>query len=278
MCIVTRALTYFLICGLVFAAWASSSAQEKSLQLPARSSSCSHDSALDLIQQQIAFTKTIDNSVQRITVLVRAADLLWPFQQPKSRAAFTEAFDLAVQNFKEKGDADTHDGKLLIGTPDQRYTVIGAIAKRDNAWAKKLTEQMLKEEQQEAAGKPAKDIQRDIKTAERLLSMAASLLSSDEAAAISFARNTLRYPATFYLSNFLYRLAALDRPAADQFYQQALGAYAGAPMERFLYLSSYPFGNDRQVGNMPGTMPLQKGIPTIGKPQAFRYVLRRSRQ
>ena len=227
-------------------------AQEKSKLPPAPLSSCSRDSALALVHQQIDATRTFDNTVQRIAVLIRAADLLWGFQQDKARAAFTESFDLAVRNFKEKGDADSRDGKLRIGTPDQRYTVISAIAKHDNSWAKKLTDQMLKEEQQEADEKPTKDPERDTRTAERLLAMAGSLLSSDEAAALNYGRYSLRYPATFYLSSFLYQLATRDKPAGDQFYQEALVAYAGAPMERLLYLSSYPFGNDREVGEMPG--------------------------
>jgi hypothetical protein len=54
------------------------------------------------------------------------------------------------------------------------------------------------------------------------------------------------------LSMFLYNLSARDRSAGDQFYQQALAAYATAPIERLLYLSSYPFGNNREAGDMPG--------------------------
>ncbi|MDX6383700.1 MAG: hypothetical protein QOK48_1273 [Blastocatellia bacterium] len=231
--------------------------QEKSQPLTTRPSSCSRDGALEIIQQQIAFSKTIDNSVQRITVLIRAADLLWPFQQPKSRAAFSEAFDLAVQNFKEKGAPDARDGKLIIGMPDQRYTVIGAIAKRDSIWAKKLTEQMLKEEQREAADKPTKDVGSDVRTAERLLTTAMDLLVSDETSAMNFARTSLQYPATFYLSMFHYQLASRSKPAADQFYQEALTAYARAPIERLLYLSSYPFGNDREAGETPGNTVYQ---------------------
>jgi hypothetical protein len=249
---IPKCITCLVICLLTGAHNGITSGQEKSQPLPTASSSCSRDSALEIIQQQIAFSKTFDNSVQRITVLIRAADLLWAFREDKARAAFSEAFDLAVENFKEKGDEPSRDGKQLISTPDQRYTVIGAIAKRDAVWAKKLTEQMLKEQQQEAEDKPTKDIQRDIKTAEKLLTMASSLLSSDEAAGLGFGRNSLRYPATLFLSLFLYQLAALDKPAGDQFYQEALAAYSNAPMERLLYLSSYPFGNDREVGEMPG--------------------------
>ena len=68
------------------------------------SSLCTRDNALDTAKQQILMTRTFDNPVHRITVLLRAADLLWPHDQEKSLAAFMEAFDLAVQNFKEKGD------------------------------------------------------------------------------------------------------------------------------------------------------------------------------
>src|SRR5215204_5459190 len=73
-------------------------------QKKSTSSLCTRDNALDTTKQQILTTRTFDNPVQRITVLLRAADLLWPVDQEKSLAAFIEAFDLAVQNFKEKGD------------------------------------------------------------------------------------------------------------------------------------------------------------------------------
>lgn len=237
---------------MMLAVSSGTAAQDKP-QTPVPPSSCSRDNALGIIEQQIGATRTFDNGVQRITVLIHAADLLWNFQQKKSRATFTEAFDLAVQNFKDKGDELRRVGKtMMISLSDPRYTVIEAIAKHDAVWAKKLTDQILKEEQQEAEDKPTKDIERDTKTAGKLLMMADSLLPAEEAAALNFARNSLRYPSTFYLAQFLYKLAGVDQPAADQFYQEALAAYASAPMERFLYLSSYPFGNDRDAGETSG--------------------------
>lgn len=227
-------------------------AQDNSQTVRLKSSLCTRENALTIIQQQIDFTRTFDNDVAHITVLLRSAGLIWSYEEKKARAAYTEAFDLATRNHKEKGDELTRDGKILIREADQRYTVIGAIAKHDSAWAKRLTEQMLKEGQQEAEGKSTKDTQADITTSERLLSMASSLVSSDEGAALNFARNSLRYPATMYLSEFLYDLGRRDKAAGDQFYQEALAAYANAPIERLLYLSSYPFGNDREAGDMPG--------------------------
>src|SRR5882762_10992864 len=172
---ISKALPLFA-CGLMLVV--SVAAQDKG-QPPAPSSSCSRDTALEIIQQQIDATRTFDNGVQRITILVRAADLLWPVRESKARGAFTEAFDLAVQHFKEKGDETSREGKtMLLSWPDQRYEVIGAIAKHDTAWARKLTDQMLKEQQREAEETPIKDIQHDAKTAGNLLVTAMSLLAA----------------------------------------------------------------------------------------------------
>src|SRR4029453_11779921 len=62
---------------------------------------CTHNNSLETIKQQIAVSKTFNDSVRRITVLIRAGDLLWPYQQERARAAFTEAFELATEVEKE---------------------------------------------------------------------------------------------------------------------------------------------------------------------------------
>ncbi|MGI9069304.1 MAG: hypothetical protein ACR2HX_23250 [Pyrinomonadaceae bacterium] len=249
--------TVFLLFAL-FAAFAGTpltaqgQSQKKAVTVPA-SSLCNQESALEIIKQQMDATRTFDDRVQRIAVLITTADLLWPYQNDKARAAFIEAFDLGRQEFKEKGDEVVREGKgLMADKPDPRYTVINAIAKRDLAWARKLMGQMLMEATTEAKEEAGKGAEQEIKTAEKLFEVAFSLLDSNQAAAATFARSTFRYPATLYLPMFLYRLTARNRQAADQFYQEALKAYANAPMERFLYLSSYPFGNDREAGEMPG--------------------------
>ncbi|HCX29577.1 MAG TPA: hypothetical protein DHU55_07360, partial [Blastocatellia bacterium] len=214
-------------------------------------SSCQRDSALDLIRQQVDGTRLFDDMVKRIAVLIRAADLLWPNQENRARAVFNEAYDLAQQNYKEKGDRPRREGNLIVEVPDQRYTVISAIARRDAGWSRKLSDQMLQDEIKEAEDKTTKDAEQDARTAEKLLGTANSLLSSDQSAALNFAKSSLHYPATLLLPIFLYKLAEVNRGAADGIYQEALTAYAGAPLERFLYLSSYPFGNDHDVGEMP---------------------------
>ena len=45
------------------------------------SSLCTRNNALDTAKQQILITRTFDNPVQRIAVLLRTADLLWSHVQ-----------------------------------------------------------------------------------------------------------------------------------------------------------------------------------------------------
>src|SRR6185436_2349350 len=77
------------------------------------SSLCDRDNAVEMIEQQIDVTRTFDNAIRRIVVLNRAADLLWPFQQSQARAAFTEAFEVAAQNEKERSD-QSKDRSLIL--------------------------------------------------------------------------------------------------------------------------------------------------------------------
>jgi hypothetical protein len=198
---------------------------------------CTHDNAIETIKQQIALTKTFNNSTRRITVLIQAADLLWPHQQEKARAAFTEAFDLAMETEKENDQKGPRSIIRRMQVPDQRYVVIRAVAKRDSAWAKELTRQMLKRDTDDRA----RDSFNDLLTAERLLTTAREMIATDLNASLDLAAASLKYPAGSMLTRFLYQIAAVNQPAADQFYAQALAVYADKPMREFLYLQAYPF-------------------------------------
>lgn len=251
--VIRRALRCVLLLTVfVMAPGHHASAQSKSPRTEG-ASLCKRDNAVDLIKQQIAVTKTFDKAVRRIAVLNRAADLLWPFEQDKARAAFTEAFEVAIQTEKDKDEDSKHRPRSVITemqTPDQRYVVIRAVAKRDAAWAKKLTQQVLKLERQRRDQESQKDSFRDVVTAQKLLDSANQLLAIDINAALDLARASLNYPASFMISNFLYKVSAINQQAADQFYEQALLVYADRPMREFLYLSTYPFAF-QEDGDMP---------------------------
>jgi hypothetical protein len=118
--------TALVVCVILYLA-SGVNAQKKAVTT---SSLCTQDYAVDTTRQQILVTRTFDNPVHRIAVLIRAADLLWPYDQDKARATFIEAFDLAVQNFKENGEQTRHTSQsqfaAVVQLPDQRSRLAGA--------------------------------------------------------------------------------------------------------------------------------------------------------
>lgn len=239
-------------CLLTFA----STATGQKIAAPTKSVLCRRQYSLETINQQILATRTFENAVQRIAVLVRAADLLWPYQKEKALATFTEAFDLAVQDYKENGDVvarvSNKQFAARIPAPDQRYKVLTALAKRDPAAARKLSDQITREDLQNLEDNSAVSTEAKRKNAEKLLGIAYSLASTDPTSAANFARSSFRYTATLQLPIFMYALAKANKALADAFYTDALAAYGSSPMDQFLFLSSYPFGNIREAGEMPG--------------------------
>ena len=229
---------------------------QQSSQQNERSALCTRQTSLETINQQIFATRTFDNAVHRIAVLIRAADLLWPYQKEKAVAGFNEAFELATQNFKENGDivrrASDSQFAARIPLPDQRYKVITAFAKRDPAAARKLSDQIAQDDLRSLEENSTGIADAKRKNAEKLLGLAYNIAATDPTSAANFARSALRYSATLQLPIFLYELAKANKSLADVFYMDALAAYGPAPMDQFLYLSSYAFGNNREAGEMPG--------------------------
>ena len=246
----------------------------------AKSSLCTLENAVDTTKQQIVTTRTFDNVGQRVAVLLRAADLLWPHEQDKALSAFTEAFDLAVQDYKEHGDQVRRTSQsrfaAVIMVPDQRFKVLSALAKRDPARARKLADQMLQDNAPEAGDKTRSNEPSPTPISDKLLQVARDLVATDPTAALSFARQSLRYPASLSLPAFFYDLSKTNKQAADRLYLDALTAYAKTPMDQFLYLSAYPFGNTRDAGEMPSYMMYRvpEGyIPNPALQRAFMQVL-----
>ena len=224
---------------------------------------CDREQAFSLIQEQIAQSKTLEKTAARISVLTQGADLLWPYRQSAARSAFEEAFEVASQG----------------NTPDQRFVVIRAIAQRDSEWARRLAKAIAEEKRSdEEAGVSTDNRYR----AETLLNVAGSLLQNDSKTAISFARASLRYPASVALARFLFQLWSVDKQAASRFYQQALSVYANAPVNQLLYLSAYPFGINRVVGpEMQSTffvLPKEFAPDTAAESAFLEVILRRGQE
>lgn len=204
---------------------------------------CNSDHALDSIRAQIDASKLIDDTRRRIAVMIRAADLLWPFDQEKARAVFTDAFEIAQQDENEKRAKAIERRSLIMAmeSPDQRYVVIRALTKRDPAWARKLNERAAQINDESSNQESRQDSFTQTLSGQKMLDAATQLVAADSNAALDLARASLRYPASFMLGRFLYKLAETNQRAADAFYEQALAIYSDHPMREFLYLSAYPF-------------------------------------
>lgn len=209
---------------------------------------CRKAEAVDTIRQQIAVSKTLDDPVQRITLLIRIADVLWTLDNEGARAAFTEALEVAMEY--EQASLTKPVKMLLMFNEDQRYRVIRAVAKRERGLAKVFTNKALEQDKQAAEEFPVKDPRAAVLSGQKLLDAALKLIPVDTATALYLADNSLGYPANSELTRFLYELAKVNQVGADTLYERALFAYREKPMREFLYLQAYPFAFE-EGGDMP---------------------------
>jgi hypothetical protein len=125
--------------------------------------------------------------------------------------------------------------------------VIKAVAKRDSDWAKRLSEAVLKEFDEDKEKDKRDGFNKDREVGE-LMRIATESAKDNPALALTLARRVMRYPLTnsWYFS--LYRMAENNQALADQIYGEALAGYADAEVFRLLYLSAYPFARERIFG------------------------------
>ena len=223
--------------------------------------SCDVERALQLVRAQLSESKAFASGAKRVSVMARAADLLWAFDEAQSREVFAEAFEVASSYYREHGQEHTarkpsRDDTTLQGlrylVPDPRVVVIRAVARRDQAWALKLSTRAAEETRQRAAAAESKAGREAENPAERLLTVARSLQPTDLGLSLSVARESLRHPASRFLSGYIYDVARADRAAADAFYADALRAYSTADLTSLLQLSGYPFGLSQNLGLRSG--------------------------
>jgi hypothetical protein len=211
-------------------------------------STCRKNEAVDTIKEQIAVSKTLDDPLERITLLIRVADLLWGLDNERARAAFIEAFDIATEY--QQTELSKPVKTLLMFREDQRYVVIRAVAKRQADLAKTLIKKALQQDKQTVEESVVKDPRAPVLTGQRLFDSALKLIPVDLNAAMHLAITGLGYPANSELTRFLYELAKTNQVSADNLYGQALLAYRDKPMREFLYLQAYPFAFE-YGGDMP---------------------------
>jgi len=204
--------------------------------------------ARQLIEQQADFSKTLGETDKRADVLIKVADFLWTSDTDAARRYFTEAFTVAQDRYHEKGLERTDTSKGIINSkPDYRFMVIEAVAKRDAVWAKRLSDIVLKEFDEDKEKDKREGFERDSE-AQKLIGIASRIAKENPDLAQSLARRVMKYPLSSSWYFNLYQMAGKNQALADSIYAELLVNYADAEVYRLLYLSAYPFGRERIFG------------------------------
>jgi hypothetical protein len=245
------ALALSLLPAPAAAQTAPAAAPGEAAQKQAAPAPCDQARAVALIEQQAADARAFEPSAGKIRALVRAASLLWPHQQEAARKIFNEAFDLAAEHFRQRGDETRREGRGVSYTlPDQRFEVLREIAKHDAAWARRLAERVAAEsrrEAEQAGAQPPSPVAATMIGA-KTIELAMSLLDVDRQAAIELARGSFRHPASYLHPRFFYELAKSDAEAADRLALEAVAAYAaGGTTQDLSYLAAYAFALRRVI-------------------------------
>ncbi len=238
-----RSFPIFFTCLLLFAG------SNLFAQAPSKKpvKQCNAQLARQIVEQQADFSKTLEQADQRVQVLIKVADFLWTADRETARRYFAEAFQIAENRFKEKGLEKKETKGMIISQPDYRFKVISVIAARDAEWAKKLSEQVLKEFEEDAEKDKRDGFNKD-REVQEILTLAVERAKDNPSLALSLARRVMRYPLTYNWYHSLYATAQVNQLLADQIYAEALVSYQNAEVFRLLYLSAYPFGSERIFG------------------------------
>ena len=203
--------------------------------------------ARQLVEQQAEESKSVAETDKRINILLRVADFLWIADEETARKHFTEAFQIAQERFREKDIEKKETAGLIIYPPDYRFDVISHVAKRDAEWAKKLSDAVMKEFDEDKEKDKRSDFDKDHEV-QSILGIAGQTAKDNQNLSLTLARRAMRYPLGNAWYFTLYQMAGNNQPLADQIYNELLINYANAEVFRLLYLSAYPFGQERIFG------------------------------
>ena len=203
--------------------------------------------ARQLVEQQAEESKSVAETDKRINILLRVADFLWIADELTARNYFAEAFQIAQNRFRDK-EADKNESKgLAFYQPDHRFDVISAVAKRDAEWAKKLSDTVMKEFDEDNEKDKRTDLSKDHEV-NSILGIAGRTAKDNPNLSLTLARRAMRYPLSKVWYFTLYQMARNNQSLADQVYGELLVNYLNTEVFRLLYLSAYPFAQDRIFG------------------------------
>ncbi len=208
---------------------------------------CNDDFAKSLVDQQVTESRSVEETDKRVRILTKSGDFLWKFDQPRAREYFTEAYKVASDRFKEKGfeKKEYGRGNIYVQLPDYRFEVLRAIARHDPAWARKLTDEILKEMEADAANRNDPDKSQEIGS---LMTIALENVKTNPALSWYLYRRLMRENVDYSWYWQLFGVAGKDAAFADALYLELIASHSTATPRRVLYLSAYPFARDRMFG------------------------------
>lgn len=207
---------------------------------------CNDEFAKFLVDQQVSESRSVTEADKRIRILTKSADFLWKFEQPRAREYFTEAYKVASDRFREKGFERTdYGGGISAQLPDLRFVVLRAIAKHDAAWARKLSEELIKEYEETNKDRNPLDQNREV---DSLMSIALDNVKTNPALSWYIYRRLMRIELEQQWHWNLSSISRADPAFADALYGELLTSHANATPRRVIYLSAYPFGRPQVFG------------------------------
>ncbi len=236
--------------------------------------------ALSLTREAGAEAFGIEAKRESAWLQARAADLLWPQDREGARKFFDQAFDTATDYYRESGDNNQQrvGRQAAVYRSDVRLEIIKLVNQHDKglgeAYLSRFTEDKRKqaEERRKKNSEPNgmdKLFGENTQAANDLVRIASELLPVDPATAQRLALQSLNQGVAMGYAEFLARLAAKDRAAADKLFVAALTALQRAPQPmpgNVLALSAYPFG-EGMVRIISGNNNWGYGF---GKPENFK--------
>ncbi len=208
---------------------------------------CNMENALQLVENQVVEAKKNTESVKLIKILIRAGEFTWDLNEVTSRGYYQNAFNSAKKHFAEKGFERTNvvEKSIFIELPDYRMEVIRSIAKKDGKWARKLTEELLKDYEKDLEKRDENDKQKEIQAIVRI---ATENVENNLDLSKYLFQQVMKYPLDSHWIYALLSVSGINPAYADELYSQLLIKYRYETPRRLLFLSSYPFANERMMG------------------------------
>lgn len=207
-------------------------------QRPDRKDALTLESALQTLIYLRSGALDIDNTTDRVRVLLEVADALWLMDREQAREAFKQSFTLASQVDKSKTPSDS--GARPTNPPPVRalqQSVISRIARRDPQLALSLSRSAVELDTSKRDGF-GELYGVDGAPSEMLVNAARDSLTSNTNQAVDMARLASRDGLSQYMRLFLLGLRAKDQAAADALFRSIM---QGAATRRPKYLAEALF-------------------------------------